>query len=142
MAKAKIKTVVNDASVEAFIESVSDGEKRADSWDLVEVMQKMTGEPPKMWGSSIIGFGRYEYRYESGREGEMPRLAFSPRKSALTIYIMPGFEAQEELLARLGKHKTGRSCLYLKRLSGVDRDALDELLRDSLRRLDEKYPES
>lgn len=141
MAKAKNKNTATDASVDEFLEAVSDGDKQADSWELVELMRRLTGHEPAMWGTSIVGFGSYHYRYESGREGDMMRLGFSPRKTALTVYVMPGFDAYDELLTRLGKHKTGRSCLYMKRLDDIDRDVLEELLAASVAHMNEKYPE-
>ena len=141
MAKAKNKTVANDASVNTFLEAVPDSEKQADSWELVELMRRLTGHEPAMWGTSIVGFGSYHYHYDSGREGDMCRLGFSPRKTALTLYVMPGFDGYEQLLGRLGKHKTGRSCLYVKRLDDVDRDVLEELLTAAVGHMNEKYPE-
>jgi hypothetical protein len=132
--------MANAASVEAFIEAVADDEKRVDSWKLIELMRRLTGHEPAMWGTSIVGFGSYHYRYESGREGEMTRPGFSPRKSALTFYLMPGFDGHAELLARLGKHKIGRSCLYVKRLDDIDRKVLEELLAAAVASMNEEYP--
>jgi hypothetical protein len=133
------KTVETDASVENFITAVDDEQKRQDSWDLVALMSKITGSPPKMWGKSPVGFGHYHYKYESGREGDFFLTGFSPRKTALTVYIMPGFSDYEEQMARLGPHKTGKSCLYLKNLDVVDRDVLEGIVGDSVRVMRERY---
>jgi len=105
-------------------------------------MREVTGCEPKMWGPSIVGFGRYHYKYESGREGDWPLTGFSPRKQALTVYIMAGFRRYEELLDRLGKHKTGKSCLYLKRLEDVDLEVLRELVHESVEQVAERYAEA
>ena len=115
--------------------------RREDARTVLAMMQRATGEPPRMWGANIVGFGHYRYRYASGREGEWFRIGFSPRKSALTLYIMPGFDAYDGLLARLGKHRTGKSCLYVTRLANVDEAVLDELIVASVGHMAEKYPE-
>ncbi len=133
------KTVETDASVENFINGVDNEQKRRDSWDLIEMMQRITGHGPKMWGSSLVGFGQYHYQYESGREGDMFLTGFSPRKTALTVYIMPGFERYADLMEKLGPHKTGKSCLYLTRLDRIDRDVLEEMVRDSVEYMRDKY---
>jgi hypothetical protein len=127
------KTVETDASVAEFINAVDDDVKREDSWKLVEIMQQVTGEPPRMWGPSIVGFGTYHYVYESGREGDMPVVGFSPRKAALTLYInsKSGWEAHADLMESLGKHKVGKGCLYIKRLSDVDMEKLAGLIERS-----------
>ena len=127
------KTRPEDTSVEAFLESVADEERRADTEAVVAMMREVTGEEPRMWGGSMIGFGSYHYRYESGREGDWFLTGVSPRKGALTVYIMAGFDRYDELMARLGKHTTGRSCLYIKRLEDVDQDVLRELIDRSVR---------
>jgi hypothetical protein len=134
------KTVETDASVENFINAVDNEQKRKDSWDMIALMKKITGSEPRMWGSSLIGFGQYHYKYESGREGDFFITGFSPRKTALTIYIMPGFEGYKEQMARLGPHKTGKSCLYVKNLDVVDREVLEEMIRDSVSVMRERYP--
>ena len=126
------KTVRNDASVEDFINAVENPRRRDDAGKLLKLMREITGEPPEMWGSSIVGFGSYRYRYASGREGDWPITGFSPRKQNLVVYAMPGFSGVTELLARLGKHRTGKSCLYLNRLDDVDLDVLAELIRKSV----------
>lgn len=141
MAKSKNKTVKTDASVSEFLESACTGEKLADAQELVELMKRISGREPAMWGKSIVGFGMYQYKYESGREGEMIRLGFSPRKTALTLYILPGFAAYDDLLAKLGKHKIGKSCLYIKKLDDIDRDVLEELVQASHDHMAQKYPE-
>ena len=139
---AKNKTGVSAKSVEDFIDAVSDGQKRQDCRDMIALMRDVTGHQPKMWGSSMVGFGSYHYRYESGREGDMFLTGFSPRKSAFTIYIMPGFERYQALMEQLGPHRTGKSCLYVKNLEVIDRDVLKEIIRDSVARMREKYPGS
>ena len=121
---AKIKTKETKASVEDFINSVKDEVKRKDSLAILKLMQKATKEKPKMWGSSIVGFGSYHYKYESGREGDFFRIGYSPRVQNLTVYVMDGFEKRPDLMDKLGKHTTGKSCLYIKRLSDIDEDVL------------------
>ncbi len=128
---AEAKTQVNDASVTEFLDRQPEP-RRTDCHEVAALMKAATGEEPKMWGAAIVGFGRYLYKYESGREGEWPIIGFSPRKNDLTLYLMPGFEGREELLARLGKHKTGKSCLYLKKLADADRAVLIELIERSV----------
>jgi len=127
------KTQENDGDVEAFLATVPD-QRRAEARTLVELMGRVTGEPPRMWGSSIIGFGRYHYRYATGREGDAAAAGFSPRKAATTVYVPDGFEAYCELLERLGPHTTSVSCLYLKRLDAIDLEVLAELVRRSYER--------
>ncbi len=138
---AKNKTTQNEANVEDFLNAVPDETKRADSYALIKIMQEITGEPPKMWGGSIIGFGSYHYKYDSGREGDMPIVGFSPRKTALTLYIMNGFDRSDELLAKLGKHKIGKSCLYIKKLAAVDSAILREMIALSVSYMSDKYSE-
>ncbi|MEQ9216677.1 MAG: DUF1801 domain-containing protein [Cyclobacteriaceae bacterium] len=133
------KTLPNDSNVNAFIESVDEDKKRVDSFKLMEIMQEITREPPKMWGSSIVGFGNYHYKYESGREGDFFIVGFSPRKQNLTLYIMPGFERYGKLMANLGKYKTGKSCLYVKSLDEVDLEVLKELIGESVSYMNKKY---
>jgi hypothetical protein len=127
------KMVPTPAAVDAFLEAVPDDRRRADAHTLVELMRSVTGEPPVMWGPSIVGFGSYHYRYESGRTGDAPLAAFSPRKANLVVYLVGGFEDRDaRLLEQLGPHKTGKACLYLKRLGGVDLDALRQLVERSM----------
>ena len=130
---AELKTKPTQVDVLDFLGQLSDDQRRNDCLDVLELMKAATGADPRMWGASIVGFGRYQYRYESGRTGEWPVIGFSPRKNDLTLYIMPGFDRYESLLARLGKHKTGKSCLYLKRLSDVDLVVLKELIEESVK---------
>jgi hypothetical protein len=127
-----MKTRPTDKSVEAFLEAIPDERRREDCRAVAALMGEVTGAEPQMWGESIVGFGSYHYRYASGREGDAPLTGFSPRKDTLTIYLSYGVEQHDELLARLGKHKLGKACLYLKRLDGVDREALRELIRRSV----------
>ncbi|HQV33170.1 MAG TPA: DUF1801 domain-containing protein [Calditrichia bacterium] len=139
MSQAQNKTVPNSHSVDAFLQTVDDEKKRADCFRILDMMGEITGEPPVMWGGSIVGFGTYHYKYESGREGDMLMTGFSPRKSNLTLYIMPGFGRYAELMDKLGKYKTGKSCLYIKRLADVDEAVLRELIDEGYRYMTEKY---
>ena len=125
------KTRPITTSVTSFLNSVEDEIQRRDSHTLISIMKEITGEEPVIWGSSIIGFGSYHYKYNSGREGDMLLTGFSPRKQNLSLYIMAGFTKYEELLQKLGKHKTGKSCLYIKRLSEINTDVLIELIKAS-----------
>ncbi len=138
---SELKTKQNDASVETFLGSVQNDRRREDSFTVLELMRRITGDEPRMWGASIVGFGSYRYRYASGRTGEWPRIGFSPRKQSLTVYVMPGFSSHEELLSRLGKHRTGKSCLYINKLADVDMGVLEDLIRSSLETMRKKYPE-
>ena len=134
MAKtADIQTKVNDASVTDFLNRVTDEQKRKDSFEILKMMGQASNEPAKMWGPSIVGFGSTHYKYESGREGDMPLIAFSPRKQNLTLYIPGGIEKNEALLKDLGKYSTGKGCLYIKRLQDVNVDALRKLMSESLK---------
>ena len=139
MAKAKNKTVENDGSVDDFLNNVKDETKKADSLKIKTLMEEISGETAKMWGGSIVGFGNYHYKYDSGREGDFMKIGFSPRAQNLTLYIMPGFERYEELMSKLGKHKTGKSCLYVKKLADVDEAVLKELMTASYGYMTEKY---
>ena len=132
---AELKTKPTDQSVDAFLQGVADEIKRQDCYTLLALMEKVTGAKAKMWGDSIVGFGVYHYRYASGREGDWPLTGFSPRKANLTVYIMSGFDEFPELLARLGKHKTAKSCLYLNRLADVDLGVLEEIVARSVKQL-------
>lgn len=129
---AELKTKKTEASVEDFLNGIPDEQKRQDSFAVLKLMREVTGAEPKMWGDSIVGFGEYHYRYASGRQGDWPLVAFSPRKQNLTLYIMAGFEAYDSLMSKLGKYKTGKSCLYLKKLSDVHQETLRELVRQSV----------
>jgi hypothetical protein len=137
---AAIKTLVNDASVEDFINAVPDEAKRQDGFTLLEIFSRITGEKPKMWGSSIIGFGQYHYKSERSRqEGDWMLTGFSPRKQNLTLYIMHGLEDYPDLLARLGKHKTGVGCMYINKLADVDMKILEELIKHSYKAMKENH---
>ncbi len=142
MTKEENKTQATVARVEDFVTGIADENQRADARSLIAMMTRLSGEPATMWGPSIIGFGRYHYRYDSGREGEMCRIGFSPRKGQTVLYLIDGFEGHAELMAKLGKHKTGKSCLYVKRLSDIDLVVLEDMCRASLAYMAAKYPES
>ena len=129
---AENKTIKTGASVDEFMAGVENKRRREDGLVLLEIMRDVSGLEPEMWGPSIIGFGSYHYRYESGREGDMPLIGFSPRKQSLSLYIMSGFDEYEELLGRLGKHRTGASCLYINKLADVDVGVLRELVSQSV----------
>jgi len=135
MAKTELKTRPNDASVEDFLHTVTDEQQQTDSFKVLEMMQSITGEPPKMWGNAIIGFGSKPLKYASGRELDWPLTAFSPRKGNLTLYLTDGFKKYDELMAKLGKHKTGKSCLYVKRLSDIDEEVLEILVKESVKHI-------
>ena len=139
MAKAKLKTTVNDGDVLAFLEAVEDTKRQEDSLVVLELMKEITGREPKMWGSSIVGFDQYHYKYDSGREGDFFKVGFSPRKQSLTLYIMPGFERYDALMEQLGKYKTGKSCLYIKKLEDVDMEVLRQLIGESFDYMNKKY---
>jgi hypothetical protein len=128
------KTVPSEESVEDFLTAVADEQMRADSFTLLALLREITGMEPKMWGSSIVGFGSYRYKYESGREGDMALAAFSPRKANLTIYGMGAIVEQVDLLKKLGKYSTSKGCLYIKRLSDIDLPTLRTLLEDAFTR--------
>lgn len=135
---AELKTKPTAASVTKFLNSVADKTRREDCFTVLEMMRDATKEEPTMWGSSIVGFGLHRYKYASGREGEWPIAAFSPRKNDLTLYFTPGFENDSELIERLGKHKTSKSCLYIKKLSDVDPKVLKQLVAKSVKKLSGK----
>ena len=137
------KTKPTSVSVEEFIAKVEDPQKRADSYVLIDLMQKITGEKPRMWGPSIIGFGTYHYKYASGHEGDACLAGFSPRKAELSIYLNPEpSDARHLLLAQLGKHRMGKSCLYVKRLDAIDLKVLEKLVVQSIDETREVYPTS
>ncbi|MDP1713506.1 MAG: DUF1801 domain-containing protein [Anaerolineales bacterium] len=130
---AEPKTKVNNASVTDFLNTIEDETKRKDCFEILKLMKQITKEEPKMWGSSIIGFGSYHYVYASGREGDWMLTGFSPRKQNITLYIMPGFERYNSLMKKLGKYSTGKSCLYIKKLGDVDTKVLKELISQSVK---------
>lgn len=129
---AENKTQRNDGDVLAYLESVENKRRREDSLVVKQMMEEVTGEPAEMWGTSIVGFGSYHYRYASGREGDFMLVGFAPRKQALTLYIMGGHERYDELMAKLGKHRTGSSCVYINKLADVDLAVLRELIAESV----------
>ncbi len=141
MVKAKNKTVANNAEAAAFIASVEHDKRREDAETLLAFFNDVTGLKPVMWGSSIIGYGRYHYKYESGREGEYMLTGFSPRKQNMSLYIMPGyrFGDMQDKLTRLGKHKLGKSCLYINKLEDVDMDVLKEIVLEGVAYMRDKY---
>jgi hypothetical protein len=135
---AELKTKPNKASVDKFLNSVKDERKRNDCFKVLELMKKITKEEPVMWGPSIVGFGSYHYKYESGREGDFFLTGFSPRKQSLTLYIMAGFKRYSEIMKKLGKHKTGSSCLYINKLEDIDMRVLKELISESVKYMKQK----
>ena len=132
---SELKTKPTGQSVKDFLNKISDEERRADCFQVVKIMEEITGEKPKMWGPSIIGFGTYHYKYASGREGDWLLTGFSPRKKDLTLYIMMGFEKHGELMEKLGRHSVSKSCLYIKRLSDIHVPTLKKLIKESLKDL-------
>ncbi len=136
---AELKTKLNDDDPLAFLESVEDEKKRQDAYEILEMLKKISGKEPRMWGGSIIGFGNYHYKYDSGREGDWFLAGFSPRKQNFSLYIMSGFDRYNELLKKLGKYQTGKACLYIKKLEDVDRKVLYELMEVSYQRMNAKY---
>lgn len=140
MAHNKTKPTPQEPS--EFIAGIEDTRKQADCLELMTLMGEVTGEPAKMWGPSIVGFGNYHYKYASGREGDFFLTGFSPRKQALTVYIISGFEVHSKLVAKLGKYKTGKSCLYVKNLDDLDRSVLAQLVTESVAYMRKKYPEN
>jgi len=136
---AENKTKATIASVTEFINSIEDRQKRADARKVAAMMRRVTGKRAKMWGSSIVGYGTYHYKYESGREGDCMITGFSPRRQALTVYILAGFRRFDTLMGKLGKYKTGKSCLYIKRLSDVDEKVLEKLIDRSVKYMRKNY---
>ncbi|HMM79493.1 MAG TPA: DUF1801 domain-containing protein [Pyrinomonadaceae bacterium] len=132
MAGAELKTKQTDASVEDFLNSVENAERRTDGFRVLEMFKRITGEEPRMWGPSIIGFGKRKFKYPDGREIDWMAVAFSPRKTNLTLYVICDSPKQPELLAKLGKHSTSVSCLYIKRLSDVDEKVLEKIIKDAV----------
>jgi Domain of unknown function (DU1801) len=126
------KTKATTLSVSAFIDGLTDPARRSDAGDLVELMQRVSGEKPRLWGPSIVGFGSYHYRYDSGREGDMPLISFSPRKAAMVLYSMLDHSEAGAVLAKLGRHTKGKGCLYIKKLADVDRTVLEMLIKNAV----------
>lgn len=140
---AKNKTETNDTDVYEFIETFSNSEqKKKDSLELIELMRNVSGFEPKMYGPSIVGFGNYHYKYESGHEGDAPLLGFSPRKAAISLYTFTGLEEHEHLLQDLGKLKMGKACIYVNKLSDIDLSVLDKMMKETVQFLEEKYGEN
>jgi len=137
---AELKTKPNDQNVEAFLNGVADEKKRRDCYTILELMKQVTGKEPKMWGDSIVGFGSYHYRYKSGRQGDWFLAGFSPRKQNLTLYIMSGFDQYDALLEKLGTFKSGKSCLYIKKVEDIDLPTLRELVEQSVEHMVESNP--
>ncbi len=139
MAKATLKTTQNTANVESFIAAVEHPQRREDAQTLLALFNRVSGLDARMWGNSIVGYGRYHYKYDSGREGEFFLTGFSPRKASMTIYIMPGYRDLSEMLDRLGKHKLGKSCLYINKLKDVDLAVVEELVLYGLEYMRNNY---
>lgn len=138
---AENKTKATGGDVSAFLGSVPDPKRREDARALCAIMERATGEPPVLWGPNIIGFGRYHYRYESGREGDAARVGFSPRGRELVLYLVAHSERTPDLLARLGKHREGKCCVYVKRLADLDEAVLTDLVADAYRTVKARYPD-
>lgn len=136
---AELKTKQNEKSVADFLNAIKDETRREECRVVAKLMGDVTGHKPKMWGTGIVGFGAYHYKYASGREGDWPMIAFSPRKQNLTLYIMPGFERHDELMKKLGKHSVGKSCLYIKRLDDIHFPTLKKLVSESVKYMKKKY---
>jgi hypothetical protein len=137
---AENKTRPTKQSVAKFLNGIEDEQKRRDAKRIDKLFRRVTGVKPTMWGPSIVGYGTYHYKYDSGREGDFMRLGFSPRKQNFSLYIMPGFKKYDTLLEELGKHKTGVSCLYVKRLDDIDFGVLENLAREAWAEMNRKYP--
>ena len=137
---AQNKTTENDLSVPDFLNTIPDENKRADCFNLSDILSLTTGFKAKMWGNAIVGFGSYHYKYESGREGDAPLVGFSPRKDAIALYLSSQFKDREELLAKFGKHKTAKACIYLKKMSDIDVAVLKEMTINSIERIKSLYP--
>lgn len=137
---AKNKTEQTTENVSDYISTVADEIKRKDAFELIKIMQNATGFEPKMWGAGIIGFGSYHYKYKSGHEGDAPLLGFSPRKDAISLYLSSTFENKEELLSKFGKHKAGKGCIYIKKMSDIDLEILNKMISLSVSYLQNLYP--
>lgn len=137
---AKNKTTETTGSVTDFLNSVKDEAKRKDSLQLAKIIEKQTGFAPKMWGPSIVGYGNYHYKYESGREGDAPLVGFSPRAAAIVIYLSGNFDKREELLQQFGKHKSEKGCIYIKKLEDINLDVLNKMIASHVRHIKKLYP--
>ena len=136
---AKNKTTQTDASVEDFVNKVENETRRRDSLRLIAILKSITGSEPKMWGPTIIGFGKYHYKYASGHEGDAPLAGFSPRKDSLVLYFASEFDGKEDLLSKLGKHKSSKSCVYAKKLDDLDMDVLEKMTKNSIAHITRLY---
>ena len=139
MAKANNKTTENNDSVAAFVKKITDADRRKDCQAIIDIMEKQSGFPAKMWGSAIIGFGTYHYKYESGREGDAPLVGFSPRKTEFALYLSSEFDKRDELMKQFGKHKTAKACVYVKKLEDVNVDVLKKMISNSIKHTRAKY---
>ncbi|MFN8307928.1 MAG: DUF1801 domain-containing protein [Ferruginibacter sp.] len=139
MAKANNKTTENNDSVAAFVKKITDPDRRKDCQAIIDIMEKQSGFPAKMWGPAIIGFGTYHYVYESGREGDAPLVGFSPRKTEFALYLSSEFDKRDELLKQFGKHKTAKACVYVKKLEDVKVDVLKKMISNSIKHTKAKY---
>nr|WP_315238948.1 DUF1801 domain-containing protein [uncultured Flavobacterium sp.] len=137
---AKNKTTQTENSVTDFINTVDDEVKRNDSFELIKIIEQQTGFEPKMWGPGIIGFGNYHYKYDSGHEGDAPLAAFSPRKDAISLYLSSSFKNKEELLSKFGKHKAGKGCIYIKKLTDINNEILKQMISESVKEIQKLYP--
>ncbi|HEU4789848.1 MAG TPA: DUF1801 domain-containing protein [Flavobacterium sp.] len=137
---AKNKTVESENSVTDFLTSISDVKRREDCSSIIDLLSKLSGFEPKMWGTAIVGFGIYNYKYESGHEGNAPLAGLASRKNAITVYLASTFEDKETLLSQLGKHKTSKTCLYIQKLEDIDITILGQLVQKSIARIKELYP--
>jgi len=138
MSKSKQKTTETTQSVSSFVKTIEDKQRQKDCFEIIEIIQKQSGFEPKMWGPSIIGFGSYHYKYESGHEGDAPLVGFSPRKSEFALYIA-NFDGKEDLLKKFGKHKTAKACVYIKKLEDIDVAVLKKLVTGSVKHYQTKY---
>lgn len=137
----ELKTKPTGVAVDDFLDNVADPQKREDARKVRAMMERLSGYPAAMWGPSIVGFGTYHYKYDSGHEGDMARIGFSPRAKELVLYLVESFPRHQHLMDKLGKYRTGKCCLYIKRLSDVDESVLEALITESLDYMREKYPE-
>lgn len=137
---AKNKTTETEKSVADFISDIKDDSKRADCLELIKMITKQTRLEPKMWGASIVGFGSHHYKYESGREGDSPNFAFSPRASSIALYLSASFDERDELLSQFGKHKTEKGCVHIKTLTDIDKDVLTKMIANHIEHINELYP--
>jgi hypothetical protein len=137
---AKNKTTETETSVSAYLNAIPDDQRRKDCKEIAAIMEKESGFKPKMWGTSIVGFGSYHYKYDSGREGDAPLVGFSSRANAISLYVYDNEGEKEKLLEKLGKHKTGKGCVYLQKLSDVETSVLGKMIRNSVKGMQKKYP--